>query len=90
MLACSGDLATSVAIRWLAERYSAEVVTVTVDIGQGEALDDVRERALSAGAVRAHVIDARDEFARRFILPALRAGALDEDCLLYTSPSPRD
>jgi argininosuccinate synthase len=79
VLACSGDLVTSVAIPWLAERYGAEVVTVTVDVGQGEALDDVRERALSAGAVRAHVIDARDEFARHFILPALGAGALDEE-----------
>lgn len=89
VLACSGDLATSVAIRWLAERYSAEVVTVTVDIGQGEALDDVRERALSAGAVRAHVIDARDEFARRFILPALRAGALDEEDEAFAVPLAR-
>ena len=89
MLACSGDLVTSVAIRWLAERYSAEVVTVTVDIGQGEALDDVRERALSAGAVRAHVIDARDEFARRFILPALRAGALDEEGEAFAVPLAR-
>lgn len=89
VLACSGDLVTSVAIRWLAERYSAEVVTVTVDIGQGEALDDVRERALSAGAVRAHVIDARDEFARRFILPALRAGALDEEGEAFAVPLAR-
>lgn len=89
MLACSGDLVTSVAIRWLAERYGAEVVTVTVDIGQREALDDVRERALSAGAVRAHVIDARDEFARHFILPALRAGALDEEGEAFAVPLAR-
>jgi argininosuccinate synthase len=77
VLACSGDLVTSIAIPWLAERYGAEIVTVTLDLGQGGALADVRERALAAGAVRAHVIDARDEFAREFILPALHAGALD-------------
>ena len=89
VLACSGDLVTSVAIPWLAERYGAEVVTVTVDVGQGEALDDVRERALAAGAVRAHVIDARDELARHFILPALGAGALDEDGEAFAVPLAR-
>ena len=89
VLACSGDLVTSVAIPWLAERYGAEVVTVTVDVGQGEALDDVRERALAAGAVRAHVIDARDELARHFILPALGAGALDEGGEAFAVPLAR-
>jgi argininosuccinate synthase len=77
LLACSGDLATSVAIPWLRERYGAEVVTMTLDLGQDGALEDVRERALAAGALRAHVIDARDDFAREVILPALHAGALD-------------
>ncbi len=89
MLACSGDLVTSVAIPWLAERYGAEVVTVTVDVGQGGALDDVRERALAAGAIRAHVIDARDEFARHIILPALAAGALDEESEAFAVPLAR-
>jgi len=78
VLACSGDLATSVAIPWLASRYGAEIVTVTLDVGQAERLDDVRERALAAGASRAHVIDAREELARDFLLPALHAGILDE------------
>lgn len=76
VLAYSGGLETSVAIPWLADRYRAEVVTVSIDIGQGKELDDVRERALAIGAVRAHVVDAREEFARDFILPALQAGAL--------------
>lgn len=76
VLAYSGDLTTSVAIRWLAERYHAEVITVTLDVGQGAELTDVRERALAAGAVRAHVIDAREELVREYGLPALRAGAL--------------
>jgi argininosuccinate synthase len=78
VLAFSGGLDTSVAIPWLAEKYRAEVVTVTVDLGQGASPEDVRERALAIGAARAHVIDARDEFARDFILPALQAGAMYE------------
>jgi len=79
VLAYSGGLDTSVAIPWLAERYGAEVIAVTLDLGQGKELNDVRERALAVGAVRAHVIDAREEFARDFILPALKAGAVYED-----------
>jgi argininosuccinate synthase len=78
LLAYSGGLATSVAIPWLADEYGAEIVAVTVDLGQGRELTDVRERALAAGAVRAHVIDARDEFVRDFVLPSLQAGALYE------------
>ena len=78
VLAYSGGLDTSVAIPWLAEKYRAEIVTVTVDLGQGKSLDDTRERALAIGAARAHVIDARDEFARDFIVPALHAGAMYE------------
>jgi argininosuccinate synthase len=78
VLAYSGGLDTSVAIPWLAEKYRAEIVTVTVDLGQGTSLDDVRQRALAIGAARAHVVDARDEFGRDFILPALQAGAMYE------------
>ncbi|MGE5836783.1 MAG: argininosuccinate synthase [Acidobacteriota bacterium] len=78
VLAYSGGLDTSVAIPWLAEKYGAEVVAVTMDLGQGKELDDVRERALAIGAVRAHVVDLREEFARDFILPALQAGAIYE------------
>jgi argininosuccinate synthase len=79
VLAYSGGLDTSVAIPWLAEKYGAEVVAVTLDLGQGRELEDIRERALAIGAVRAHVLDVRDEFAREFILPALKAGAIYED-----------
>src|SRR4029079_11606136 len=50
----------------------------TVDLGQGRELEDVRDRALAIGAVRAHVIDAREEFARDFVRPALQAGAIYE------------
>ena len=79
VLAYSGGLDTSVAIAWLAEQYSAEVIAVTLDLGQGGELTDVRERALAVGATRAHVLDVRDEFASDYILPALQAGALYED-----------
>src|SRR6266852_8518285 len=79
VLAYSGGLDTSVAIAWLAEKYGAEVIAVTLDLGQSRELTDVRERALAVGATRAHVLDVRDEFARGYILPALQAGALYED-----------
>jgi argininosuccinate synthase len=79
VLGYSGSLDTSVAIPWLAERYGADVVAVTLDLGQGWELADIRERALSAGAVRAHVLDVRDEFARQYVLPVLQAGATGRD-----------
>jgi argininosuccinate synthase len=79
VLAYSGALDTTVAIPWLAAKYHAEVVAVTADLGQGQDLEEVRDRALAAGAVRAHVLDAREEFARDFVLPALKADALSED-----------
>jgi argininosuccinate synthase len=79
VLGYSGGVETSVAIRWLAERFDAEVVAVVLDLGQGRELTDVRARALALGAVRCHVIDVREEFAQAFILPALQAGAMYED-----------
>lgn len=79
VLAYSGGLDTSVAIPWLAETYQAEIVAVTLDLGQGKALDGVRERALAIGATRCHVLDVREEFARDYILPALKANAVYEE-----------
>jgi argininosuccinate synthase len=79
VLAYSGGLDTSVAIPWLAAKYGAEIVTVTMDLGQGKELEDVRDRALAAGALRAHVLDVREEFARDYVLPALQADAIYED-----------
>ena len=79
VLAYSGGLDTSVAIPWLKERYNAEIVAATLDLGQGKELEAVRDRALAAGAVRAHVLDLREEFACDFILPALKADAIYED-----------
>jgi argininosuccinate synthase len=79
VLAYSGGLDTSVAIPWMAERYDAEIIAVTMDLGQGKELEEVRARALATGAIRAHVLDLREEFARDYILPALKADAIYED-----------
>jgi len=79
VLAYSGGLDTSVAIPWLAERYGAEVIAVTLDLGQGENLDSARDRALATGAVNAYVLDVQQEFAHDYILPAVQAGAIYED-----------
>src|SRR3954454_7746199 len=77
VLAYSGGLDTSVAIGWIADETGAEVVAVAIDVGQGgEDLDVIRQRALDCGAVDAVVVDARDEFATEYCVPALRANAL--------------
>src|SRR5690606_32970913 len=80
VLAYSGGLDTSVAIPYLAEKMGAEVIAVAVDVGQGgEDMEVIRKRALDCGAVEAVVVDAREEFARDFCFPALRANALYMD-----------
>jgi argininosuccinate synthase len=80
VLAYSGGLDTSVCIGWLADETGQEVVAVAVDVGQGgEDLEVIRQRALACGAVEAVVVDARDEFAEDFCLPALQANALYMD-----------
>jgi argininosuccinate synthase len=79
VLAHSGGLDTSVAIPWLREKYDAELIAVTLEIGQRRELNQIRERAMSTGAIRCHVLDVRDEFARDYVLPALQAGALYDE-----------
>ena len=78
VLAYSGGLDTSVAIPWIAERYGADVVALTIDLGAQRDLDDVKERALRAGAVQAYVVDARETFVSEYVFPALQAGAIYE------------
>ncbi len=79
VLAYSGGLDTSVAVRWMIDNMGVEVVALAVDVGQAaEDWELIRQRALGAGAVEAVVVDARDEFARDFCIPALRANALYE------------
>ncbi len=80
VLAYSGGLDTSVAIGWIADATGAEVVAVAIDVGQGgEDLEVIRKRALDCGAVEAYVVDARDEFATEYCMPALQANALYMD-----------
>ncbi len=80
VLAYSGGLDTSVAIPYLAEKTGAEVIAVAVDVGQGgEDMEEIRKRAIACGAVEAELVDARDEFAAEYCLPAVRANALYMD-----------
>ena len=80
VLAHAGGLDTGVAIPWLAETYRAEIIAVTVDLGQKKQwLEEARDRALATGAVRAHVVDVRDEFAREFLTRGLKAGLFQDD-----------
>ena len=78
VLAYSGGLDTSVAIRWLQEKYNADIATLTMDLGGKVDLEAARQRAVSIGAIRADVLDAREEFIREYVWPALQAGALYE------------
>src|SRR5204863_5039074 len=77
LLLYSGGLDTSVMLRWIQERYEAEVVTLTVDLGQpDEDWEVVTGKARDLGALDAILVDAREEFARDYVLPAIKANAL--------------
>jgi argininosuccinate synthase len=77
LLLYSGGLDTSVMLKWIQDRYEAEVVALTVNLGQpGEDYDVVKGKALQIGAIEAHVVDAREEFAREYVLPAIKANAV--------------
>jgi argininosuccinate synthase len=82
VLAYSGGLDTSVILRWLIERYRCEVVAFCADLGQGEELIPIREKALRTGAVGVHIVDLRETFVRDFVFPMLRANALYEGAYL--------
>src|SRR5436190_14417290 len=77
LLLYSGGLDTSVMLRWIQERYEAEVVALTVNLGQpGEDYDVIEGKATQLGALECHVVDARDEFARDYVAPAIKANAI--------------
>jgi argininosuccinate synthase len=77
LLLYSGGLDTSVMLKWIQDQYGAEVVALTVNLGQpGEDYEVIRGKALHIGAVEAHVVDAREEFARGYVLPAIKANAI--------------
>ncbi len=76
VLAYSGGLDTSVAVAWLKEQYGAEVVTLTVDLGGGSIREGVERRAMSAGASKAYVVDAKETFVSQYVWRALQANAV--------------
>src|SRR5262245_682413 len=82
VLAYSGGLDTSVILRWLIERYRCEVVAFCADLGQGEELITVRDKARKTGAGAVHIADLRERFVRDFIFPMLRGAAIYEGAYL--------
>ena len=78
VLAYSGGLDTSVILKWIKEEYNCEVVTLTCDLGQEEELAGVDQKALNTGATKAYIEDVREEFAKNYIFPMLRTGAVYE------------
>src|SRR5256885_8789208 len=78
ILAYSGGLDTSVMVPWIGEKYNLDVVAFTVDLGQGEDIERIRQKALKTGAMDAVAIDARNMFVDYFVFPALMAGAVYE------------
>jgi argininosuccinate synthase len=77
LLLYSGGLDTSVMLKWIQDEYGAEVVALTVNLGQpGEDYEVVKGKALQLGAIECHVIDAREEFARDYVVPAIKANAI--------------
>jgi argininosuccinate synthase len=78
ILAYSGGLDTSVAIRWLEEKYGLKVITLTVDVGGVSNLEAIRQKALKVGAIKALVIDAKETFIKSYVFPAIQADAVYE------------
>jgi argininosuccinate synthase len=78
VLAYSGGLDTSVAVRWLKEKYNLDVIALNVDVGNERDFSAIRQKALKVGAIKATVIDAKELFVKYFIFPALQADALYE------------
>lgn len=78
VLAYSGGLDTSVAIKWLKEKYNAHVIAFCADIGQQEDFEEIKQKALKTGATKVYIEDLREEFVRDFIFPMLRANAVYE------------
>jgi len=84
-LAYSGGLDTSIIIPWLKENYGCEVIAVSGDVGQGDELEGLEEKALKTGASKLYVLDLVDDFTDNYIVPCLKAGAKYEGYLLGTS-----
>ncbi|RLB07630.1 MAG: argininosuccinate synthase [Deltaproteobacteria bacterium] len=78
VLAYSGGLDTSVILKWLQEEYECEVIAFCADIGQGEEVEQVRQKALATGASKVYVEDLKEEFVKDFVFPAIKANAIYE------------
>ncbi|MBM3133220.1 MAG: argininosuccinate synthase [Chloroflexi bacterium] len=78
VLAYSGGLDTTVAIKWIAETYGLDVIAMSIDIGMEKDYPSIRQRALEVGAVKAVIVDARETFVKDYIFPALKANAIYE------------
>lgn len=86
VLAYSGGLDTSIMIKWLKDNYDCEVVCYAADVGQEEELDGLKEKAIKTGASKIYIEDLKEEFAKDFLFPMLKSGAVYEgDYLLGTS-----
>ncbi|MFH1912747.1 MAG: argininosuccinate synthase [Pseudomonadota bacterium] len=78
VLAYSGGLDTSIILKWIKNNYDCDVICMTADLGQGEEMDGIEDKALATGAVKAYVEDLREEFVRDYVFPMFRASALYE------------
>jgi argininosuccinate synthase len=78
VLAYSGGLDTSVAIKWLMDNYNYDVIAVSLDVGEGKDLSFVKDKALKVGAIESHVVDAQERFAHEYVLPVIKANAMYE------------
>ncbi|MBB6451874.1 argininosuccinate synthase [Salirhabdus euzebyi] len=78
VLAYSGGLDTSVAVKWLQDKYNFDVIAVALDVGEGKDLEFVKNKALDVGAIKSYVVDAKELFANEYVLPALKANLLYE------------
>ena len=82
VLAYSGGLDTTVSIKWLQEKYDAEVITATVELGQKEDLDEIASNAKKIGVLKHYSIDAKEEFVTDYVFPCIKANGLYEKLIL--------
>ncbi|SHK13467.1 argininosuccinate synthase [Tepidibacter formicigenes] len=86
VLAYSGGLDTSIIIPWLKENYNVDIIAVCVDVGQGDDMNEVKEKAIKSGALKVYIEDVKEEFVKDYVFKALKAGAVYENkYLLGTS-----
>ena len=79
ILAYSGGLDTSVLLKWIQEKYEADIITVTLDLGQKEDLTGIEEKAKTLGALKHYSIEAKEEFVKNYVFPAVKANALYQE-----------